>query len=172
MQYAVWRITEDMKILVDALEVQAIEDYADKEDEVINYDFDEDTAHYSIIRGLVMKNPNKDLDEVIDEVNMRIDHVYGYIDYEDNRCVNHDFALIDIKLDKPNSQERIPFIALISSNYVMDNLNVRNKTAFLRYGNLPIPSTIINRNWLLSIESEETTNSKELTKENWQTLIK
>lgn len=68
MQYAVWEISEDMNVLVDALEAQAIDEYAHKEDEVINYEFKEDTANYSIISGSVMKNPDKNLDEVIEEV--------------------------------------------------------------------------------------------------------
>lgn len=172
MQYAIWEISDDMKVLIDALEVQAVDEYADKEDEIINYEFNEEKSKYKIIHGLVMKNPNKNLDEVIEEVNMRIDHVFGYIDYEDNKCVNYDFGLIDIKLDKPNEQKEIPFTALISSNYKMNNLDIRKKTAFLRYGDLPIPTTIINRNWLLSIESEQLTNSNEITIENWQSLIK
>lgn len=171
MQYAVWEISEDMNVLVDALEAQAIDEYAHKEDEVINYEFNEDTANYSIVSGLVMKNPDKDINEVIDEVNMRTDHVFGYIDYEDDKCVNHDFGLIDIKLNEPNEKKEIPFKALISSNYKMDNLDKRNKTAFLRYSNLPIPTTIVNRTWLLSIEQEQIKNTNELTTENWKVFI-
>ena len=53
----------------------------------------------------------------------------------------------------------------------MDNLDIRNKTAFLRYGNLPIPTTIINRTWLLSIQNEEKKDSNELTVENWKSYI-
>lgn len=171
MQYAVWQINDDLNVLVDALEVQAIDEYANKEDEILNYDFDEDTSEYSIIHGLVMKNPDKTLDEVIDEVNMRIDHVYGYIDYENDKCVNHDFGLIDIELDKPNEEGNIFFTALISSNYTIKNLDIRNKTAFLRYGDLPIPTTIINRTWLLSIQNEKKEFSNELTAENWKLYI-
>ena len=51
----------------------------------------------------------------------------------------------------------------------MDNLDIRNKTAFLRYGNLPIPTTIINRTWLLSIDDE--LNKNEITFENWMQFI-
>lgn len=171
MQYAVWEISDDMNVLVDALEAQAIDEYAHKEDEVINYDFNEDTANYSIVQGLVMKNPDKNIDEVIDEVNMRVDHLFGYIDYENNKCVNHDFGLIDIKLDEPTENQEIPFVALISTNYTFDNLNIRNKTAFLRYGDLTIPTTIINRTWLLSIQNEEKKDSNELTVENWKSYI-
>ncbi|MCE5131880.1 hypothetical protein KJB62_10805 [Staphylococcus saprophyticus] len=169
MQYAVWKISEDMHVLVDALEAQAVDEYAHKENEIFNYEFTEDKAKYSIIKGNIMKNPDKDLDEVIDEVNMRIDHVFGYIDYENSKCVNHDFGLIDIKLEEPNEKNDIPFAALISSNYTMDNLDIRNKTAFLRYGNLPIPTTIINRTWLLSIDDE--LNKNEITFENWMQFI-
>lgn len=171
MQYAVWEISEDMNVLVDALEAQAIDEYAHKEDEVINYEFNEDTANYSIVSGLVMKNPDKDINEVIDEVNMRVDHVYGYIDYENDKCVNYDFGLIDIELEAPNVQEDIPFTALISSNYTINNLDIRNKTAFLRYGDLPIPTTIVNRTWLLSIQNEEKKHSNEITIENWKSYI-
>lgn len=171
MQYAVWEISEDMNVLVDALEAQAIDEYAHKEDEVINYEFNEDTANYSIVSGLVMKNPDKDINEVIDEVNMRVDHVYGYIDYENDKCVNYDFGLIDIELEAPNAQEDIPFTALISSNYTINNLDIRNKTAFLRYGDLPIPTTIVNRTWLLSIQNEEKKHSNEITIENWKSYI-
>lgn len=171
MQYAVWKLSEDMNVLVDALEAQAVDEYAHKEDAVYNYEFNEDKAKYSIIKGSVMKNPDKNLDEVIEEVYMRVDHLFGYIDYENNKCVNHDFGLIDIKLDEPTENLEIPFVALISTNYTLDNLDIRNKTAFLRYGDLPIPTTIINRAWLLSIENETFRNSNEITIENWKDYI-
>ncbi|WP_281512301.1 hypothetical protein [Mammaliicoccus vitulinus] len=171
MQYAVWEISKDMNVLIDALEVQVIDEYANKEDEVINYPHNEDVAKNHIIYGLVMKNPDKNIDEVINEVYKRVDHLFGYIDYKDNKCINHDIGLIDIQLENPNENQEIPFAALIQTNYFMDGLNERFKTLFLRYEDLPIPSTILNRDWLLSVQKEVTTYSNEITFKNWKNFI-
>ncbi|UYX55865.1 hypothetical protein M3Y14_32055 (plasmid) [Bacillus thuringiensis] len=172
MQYAVMQIKEDLNILIDAMEVSALDEYGQKEDEIRVCPLDDNVQQLKVVYGVFIAQPNSEKDIVIKKVEESVNNIISHIELEQKSCCIVDMELVDIELYKYYLKGRnIPFAALIRTNCVIPKLKQRAITSFLRYGNMGALTNVLNRFGIFSIRDEERRIKKEVTLEEWKEYI-
>ncbi|PFC27731.1 hypothetical protein [Bacillus thuringiensis] len=178
MQYAVMAINDDLNILIDAVEVSALDNYAQKEDEVKVCPLEDDVQQLKVIYGVFMPQPDSKKEMIIKQVKESIGYIISHIELEEKSCKIVDMQLVDIELYEKYGEgtynpkgQYIPFAALIRANCTIPQLKQRAITSFLRYGNMGALTNILNRFGIFSIRDEERRIRKEVTIEGWKEFI-
>lgn len=174
MQYALMEITDDRMIIIDALEFEMINkvyeskniqnaiEQIDKEKVELKEDFP-----LKIVSGVIFDNPHFSKDIVYHIKKNFINKVFTT--YLEDR-VFHDFLLVDIEMGESNERCEVPFYALIRADFNVKNTYERAITSFVSYGNLSTFESLLNRDFILSMERQYDT-IKNLSETNWKNNI-
>lgn len=170
MQYAIMKMGENLNLLIDAVEVSALDDYAHRENEVKDIPLSDDVQELKVVYGVFMRQPDSEKEETVKQVKESIGYVISHIELDEDACCIIDMELVDIQLYEqygegtynPNGRY-IPFAALIRTGFVIPKLNQRAITAFLRYENMGPLTNVLNRFGIFSIRDEEQRIRKEVT---------
>lgn len=178
VQYAVMAISEDLNILIDAVEVSALDNYAQKEDEVKVCPLEDNVQQLKVVYGVFMPQPDSKKETIIKQVKESVGYIISHIELEEESCKIVDMELVDIELYEQygkgtyNPRGRyIPFAALIRTNCTIPQLKQRAITSFLRYGNMGALTNVLNRFGIFSIRDEERRIRKKVTVEGWKEFI-
>ncbi|MNW32182.1 hypothetical protein D3C74_91190 [compost metagenome] len=166
MQYALIAISDDHKIIIDAMEIAALDNYKEGSG-MTDFEPAEENLSLKLVYGNVMPQPDSNYEEIIKLVKESVGHALGFI--HEGKC--HLIELQDIILYDQLTNNYIPFAALISTDLNIQSFR-QAITAFLRYGSMIPEDNILNRYGIISIKEEELNINKELTKENWKSFIR
>lgn len=174
MQYALWQLSDDKRILVDANEMWLMNKYFESDDKVQpDVIIPEDDAFSTkVVYGVFMHNP--DFEEDVENYLCELKG-YGLAAFVENKCTI--LGLEDIQTYKNTLNERdiVPFAALITTTLEIPTIKQFGITAFKRYGNIGSLDNILNREGLFSIKSEERRFLRkkdfQLTQDNWKEVV-
>lgn len=165
MQYALLERNEDIDVLMDWNEIQALK----SEKPIIENKLDESSFKLRIFYGFYYQQIARKFTE---------DEVSSHINYSINKWLIHLSGLRGIYLGideimllkkKPN---KTAFAALVSApNEFQLNSEGQAKTAFVRYHDLSIKVNLLNRLGLFSFVREEKRNVEDLTELNWKDKV-
>ncbi|MGG4263782.1 hypothetical protein [Peribacillus simplex] len=175
MQYALMQNAENRMMIIDALEyelldsllegndIQKASSIIDKEKFIYN-----EEAPLKVVSGVININPyfkENIKDHIIKNFQKRLFTTY----LEDRHF--HDFGLVDIEIfDSTDNKEGYPFNALICSEFNLNPESGRSITAFVSYGNLSTLESMLNRDFILSIQEQKHCNEN-LSEDNWKMLL-
>jgi len=178
MQYAIMKIQEDLNILIDALEVSALDNYSHRENEVSVVPLSDDVQDLKVVYGVFMPQPDSEKEEVVKQITESVGYIISNIELEEETCCIIDMELVDIELYEQYGEgtynpkgQYIPFAALIRTGREIPKLKQRAITAFLRYANMGPLTNTLNRFGIFSIRDEERRIKKEVTVEKWKEFI-
>ena len=178
MQYAIMKIREDLHILIDALEVSALDDYAHRENEVKSFVLSDDVQELKVVYGVFMPQPDSEIEEVVTQVKESIGYVISNIELTEDECSIVEMELVDIQLYEQYGEgiynargQDIPFAALIRTEREIPKLKQPAISAFLRYDNMGALTNVLNRFGIFSIRDEERKIKEEVTVEGWKEFI-
>ncbi|AWC30993.1 hypothetical protein R6231_14585 [Bacillus cytotoxicus] len=178
MQYAIMAINENLNVLIDAVEVSALNDYGQREDEVKVCPLEDDVQQLRVVYGVFMPQPNSEREKIIKQVKESVGYIISHIELEQDSCCIVDMELVDIELYEQYGEgtynprgQYIPFAALIRTDHAIPQLKKRAITSFLRYGNMGALTNVLNRFGIFSIRDEERRIKKEVTVEGWKEFI-
>ncbi|MCM3227541.1 hypothetical protein [Terribacillus saccharophilus] len=162
MQYALMKVNEHKSIIIDALEVELMDDiYAGSKEglhERINtFDsntklFNEDAPEKNVI-GEVLVNP-----DFPDDIKEHIKNNFVeklFVTYRPDKAF-HEFGLISIDFEDNSKEDIIKFKAVIQTDFDVPKEDFCNAiTGFVAYGNLSKFESLLNRDFVLSFHLAE-----------------
>ena len=184
MQYALIEI-QDRKLLIDANEIQSLNEFNDSIAELETPDWSESSKGrrpfstifpYHICYGSYMPQPGIDEKKGVEDLTFARDHFLGFVQRE--KC--HVIALSDINVMDALPVGRtfhIPFAALVqASDFVIGEIGEKRSsravTGFLRYKNMSPATNILNRPGIIALKGiERRTNNEAISPENWRKYI-
>ncbi|WMX58516.1 hypothetical protein [Peribacillus sp. R9-11] len=175
MQYALMNIAENRMVLIDAFEYELMENLRKSNDiQKASLKIDKDKFNYNeeaplkVVSGVIKINP--DFQDNIKEHIIKNYQKALFTTYLEDRFF-HDFGLVDIEiLDSTDKKEGVSFYALICSEFNLNPESGRAITAFVSYGNLSTFESMLNRDFILSINEQKHFNEI-LSEENWKVLL-
>lgn len=179
MQYALIAITDKHRCLVDAHELYVLSQNTVQDSD----DFSEQNLSYRLLYGVYKPQPEYDFPrgEIRRHINESLDKWLIHID---GTCViNLGIEAIELSdsillrqcghCPAPHKSPDVAFAALVKapSRFVIRNKSRHAGTAFLRWHNRDVLTTLINRMGLFAFTSEEKRFTRPLTAENWRERI-
>ena len=175
MQYARMNLKEGLDIIIDALEVELMDDIHSSPDiEIAHKEYDKTKQKYSedfpfkLVSGTIKVNSNYLDMDIKAHINDRCRNVIYTAYHEDRKF--HDFGLVDIIIHEEIDQGMLSFSALICIDESIKPDEERAITGFVCYGDMSSYENILNRVFILSIEIIHRTQY-ELSEENWKDLL-
>ncbi|MGM1023196.1 MAG: hypothetical protein ACQEXV_22420 [Bacillota bacterium] len=166
MQYALMQVNENTKVIIDANEIQALDNYKEGHG-LKDFHPDDESLTAKVVYGTFIPQPDENYEDITSEIERSKGFAFGYI--HNDQC--HLLMLSDIILYEPLKNNYIPFAALIHTDLELNCTKELAISAFLRYQNMIPEDNILNRTGILSIQEEEKQVLK-VTKDNWTIFIR
>lgn len=168
MQYAVWEVKENIKIIIDANEIKELNDLEEKGlHDFKEFEPKEEDLTMKLVYGALIPQYEYDKNGLKEKISLSIGKALGYI--KNGTCTL--LELLDIKLLGPEINGRIPFAAIINTNLNIDNKKKQSLSTFLKYSNLSITNNIFNRFGIFAIKEQENRIKESLSKDTWKNFI-
>ncbi|MBT2604950.1 hypothetical protein J7E55_18305 [Bacillus sp. ISL-53] len=175
MQYALMQNAQNRMMLIDALEYELIDNLRESNDiQKASIKIDQEKFIYNeeaplkVVSGVININPcfkGNIKDHIIKNFQKKL-----FTTYLEDRYF-HDFGLVDIEIsDSTDDKEGLPFYALICSEFNLNPESGRAITAFVSYSNLSTLESMLNRDFILSIQEQKHINEN-LSEDSWKMLI-
>ncbi|PSW30458.1 hypothetical protein C9J21_18560 [Photobacterium phosphoreum] len=185
MQYALLELKNNdnkYQCLIDANELHALYEGLNKlqDDEPPRED---NSAPFTLVYGVYKPQPyfsfpKSDIKQhIFASLNKWLIHLDGnnviYLRIEDIECLDITVMTSCGHCPQPHASHDIAFAALmrIPDTIKLGHGKTQAKTAYLKWVNLDTLTTLINRKGLFSLVAEEKRIKKEVTLDNWKTLI-
>ncbi|EGU31291.1 hypothetical protein VII00023_22949 [Vibrio ichthyoenteri ATCC 700023] len=183
MQYAAMKLS-NANILLDANEIYALDQGLDKLIESMPDDEYESTLCRQVVYGVYIPQidfdfPKSEIKRHIEEcVNNWLIHINGL--HAINIGIEDIEPYYDVTITgscahcpKPHTTNKVAFAALLIApkDFKLGNGKTQAKTAYLRWFDMDILTTLLNRKGLFSLIAPEKRFKSEPTLENWRTYI-